>query len=394
MYHPLLQIHLMTDDTFTILRSGFDTLEIAYRCAIPEAFLLAIDEAKSRAELSRKEEPLTYFGETFLVAATGASGGYAYVINTGSTKAIWCFRSKSASSNDPWRARVKIRAYCLALKGLIAAKTECDQFLSSIGATYDPNDARVSRADYAVDVHCPNFKAKPETFVVSARTTKTENIERSSIGDRCNYLRIGKLPGKQLCVYDKGAKVKIDNDLIWLEIFKKAFEEKQTTRLGSNILDDIWRFELRAGSKFLTTALGIRRWDKFVSEQRNLLLKILDSISLRIPGLDSNRSRWTLDPRWGLLASHVRDGISAEPFGPLSPRIVKMLRDEFLEGMYAQIAGCILTTAAAEKVATDKLESFVTSVSRHCTKAFYQRDELEIELLKRQKRISLSVGDM
>tara|TARA_R110000787_G_scaffold143451_1_gene257066 strand:- start:3688 stop:4848 length:1161 start_codon:yes stop_codon:yes gene_type:complete len=382
----------MTDDTFTILRSGFDTLEIAYRCAIPEAFLFAVGEAKQKAELSRKEEPLSYLGETFLVGASGASGGYAYVINTGPTKAIWCFRSKVASPSDPWRARVKIRSYCLALKGLIAAKNECDQFLITIGAVFDSNDARVSRADYAVDVYCPQFKAIPENFVVSARTTKTEIIERSSTGDRCNYLRIGKLPGKQLCVYDKGSKIKLDNDLIWKAIFEKAFATSGIPYCKAGQLNGVWRFELRTGSKYLTQALGIRRWDKFISDHKSALLSIIRAISLRVPSADTNRARWLPDVRWNALESHIIRQLSTEPFGELPAEIRKLLKDEFLTGIYAQIAGCLLTTAAAENVCQDKLGAFVGQVSLRSLETLLHNENLATELSKRRQRVNWHLG--
>ena len=82
-----------------LIRHGFDTIELAYRAAIPEKFLLALKEAKSRAVETRKPSPLESNGVRMLVEATGGQGGYTYRVDTGRFGAIWKIRD--VGSRDP-----------------------------------------------------------------------------------------------------------------------------------------------------------------------------------------------------------------------------------------------------------------------------------------------------
>ncbi len=373
----------MSSTDFAILRSGFDTLELAYRMEIPVALHYRLEEAKLEAQQSRKDEPVTFRTESFLVSANGGQGGYAFQISTGKFGLIVKLRDRD--SNDPWKAHVKFRAHGLAYKGLIAAKEECDTFLRSLGCRFDPNDARVSRIDFAIDVHFPDLVLNAFEFVTHARTNKNEYIDRNSTGDICNYLRIGKMPNKQLCVYEKSKKIISDRDLIWLDIFEKALLAKELNIENKKI----WRFEFRAGRNYINQFIRPRRWDKFLNNWQTIFLKLSNSITLRTPILDHNRSRWPFHPLWPLIQSEIRNYELKFEKKEIPYTILKAIEDEIKEGLDKQVEGLIITRNAID---SSDLKKFLWNSPQYIQDrldAIIRNPNLEENISRRDQRHKL-----
>ncbi len=372
---------------FTILRSGFDTLELSYGAALPDAFLDALEAAKQQAAKSRRAEPVRYRGVEFLVEASGAQGGYAYRVSTGIFGAIWTFRDKS--SRDPWTTHVKLRAHGLATKGLLKAKADCDDFLNRIGSRYDANDARVSRADFAIDVYYPSFTIQTEAFVSHARTLHAEIIDRRGNSETCNYARFGKLPGKQLAVYQKAKKIIQEKDLIWIELLETKFRELVSP---NEPLRDVWRFELRAGKTFITDRIGLRRWDKFVSSLQDVFLPIWNSISLRVPSRDTNRTRWHLSPIWVALAKIIREEITTDSPVIIPANVLARLREDHVNGLDAQQVGLIISRAALDEIDAAGLSRYIPRLMSRLAAALETRPHLDEELARRRERAEIAFG--
>lgn len=389
MYHPPLHLHAMPKDDFTVLRSGFDTLELAYSAALPEPFLDVLEAAKQQAAKSRRAEPASYRDVEFLVEASGAQGGYAYRVSTGMFGAIWTFRDKS--SRDPWTTHVKLRAHGLAIKGLEKAKADCDDFLKQVGSVFDGNDARVSRADFAIDVFYPAFAIRTSEFVTHARTLHAEIIDRRGNSETCNYARFGKLPGKQICTYNKSQKVNQEKDLVWQDIFSaKLFEKLGINSSGK--IDGIWRFEIRAGRDFLSDQIGIRRWDKFFASLPAIFLPILASISWRVPRNDINRARWPVQPVWTALTKVVEQETGSDLGCTVSPETLLRLRSEYVALLDAQLAGLVLSRAATDHVEVDGLSKFASKLISGAQNRLAERPDLIGDLAVRARRIEMLFG--
>lgn len=377
----------MTTDSFAILRSGFDTLELAYGAALPEAFLDVLESTKQQAAKSRHAEPVSYRGVEFLVEASGAQGGYAYRVSTGQFGAILTIRDKA--SRDQWTTHAKLRAHGLAAKGIRKAKADCDDFLTHVGGVFDPNDVRVSRADFAIDVYYPSFILRTAEFITHARTLHSEVIDRRGNSETCNYVRFGKLPGKQLCVYAKGKKVIGENDLIWIEILRAKLQERS---FAETHLRDVWRFELRAGKNFISDRIGLRRWDKITPVLSELFLPILNSISMRLPSSDNNRSRWSLHPLWLTIAEVIRNQIHVDPPTSIHPAVLARLRENHLAGLDAQHLGLIITRAALDGVDATGVASYVPKLVSRLTSDLVARPDLSEDLARRRRRAELQYG--
>ena len=381
----------MSQASYTVLRSGFDTLELAYRCAIPEKVLDALEEAKKLARDGHTEMPLEIGDHTILVEGSGGQGGYAYRLQQGGPfGAIWKFREKG--SKDPWFAHVKLRAHGLATKGLITAKADCDAFLAEIGASFDPNDARVSRADFAVDIYAPGLSVDAHHILAHARSTKADLPERTMRGDCTNYLRIGKLPGKQLAIYDKSQAIQDKRDAIWQEIFKQRFLELGFPENTVSQFSDIWRIELRAGRNFLTSELKIRRWDKLLNSADMIFLKLANSYSWRTPISDGNRSRWPIHPIWPVFMASI-DELDIGAVSPSIPQaILDTLRLDYLHGLERQHEGLLLTMAAGKGISEEALPRYLQQSGKSAARTICQHEGCAAQLEEKRQRIAAMFG--
>lgn len=369
----------------TLIRSGFDTIELAYRASIPEAFLSALARAKAEAIEKRKTIPLTYNEFRFLVEATGGQGGFSYRVDTGPFGAIWKFRG--LESKDSWSTHVKIKSHSLATRGIDQSKLDCDNFLRFIGANFDPDDARVGRADFAFDFYAPALEILPSEFVSHARTQKSEIIERVANGDQTNYIRIGKLPGKQVCIYNKSGAINEERDLIWTDILKSAAAEFGI-QFGERTVD-IWRIELRSGKKQIDKFLNPnRRWDLFDNQYKAIFKNITKSISWRLPQNDLNKTRWPLNPFWVAINNEIILMEFNRHFH-VSSEVIEAIKAEYLNQLASQLDGLFLTLAANNGVNKVSLDRFFRRQTDMINRRLKARPDVETELEERAERFRL-----
>lgn len=344
----------MTD--LPIIYSGFDTLELSYRVSLPREFLEALGEAQIAAKAENRATSMNFNGVELFVEPSGGQGGYAHRAHTGPLGAIWKFREASAKS--PWSVHVKFRAHGLAVNGPLQMKADADSFLWQIGCRFENIDVRVSRADYAVDILLDDFHLNTGHFVFHARSSVSEYIERIRVGDAITYARIGSMPGKQLCIYNKSEAVLRSNDSFWKEFYKDFAWQ----RLGLVINDfaelHIWRFELRAGKKFLDTRIRPRTWDAFAQEMRSIYLSLAHSFKLKVPQHDENRTRWPLDPIWVAVLGEVESLNFDQQTAELSDALRQKLQQEYSDGLNKQLVGLLLSSAASEGVDPEDFSQF------------------------------------
>lgn len=365
-----------------LIRSGFDTIELAYRAAVPDKFLTPLADAKSSAIEKRKAIPITIKGFSFLVEAGGGQGGFAYRVDTGPFGAVWKFREKG--SRDPWQAHVKIRSHSLATKGLSKCKSDCDNFLHLVGASFDPNDARVGRADHAFDFYAPDLKPQIAEIVSHARTYKSDLIERGSRGDKTEYIRIGKMPGKQVCIYYKTGAINQKGDLIWNEILKAAAKEKEIHFSDRTL--GIWRIEFRSGKKHIDQFLvPNRRWDLFEKKYKSIFESVWATISWRQQCGDTNRARWPLHPTWEAIGEEIHRLNHVKQYR-IPEKVLVAMREEYIARLNSQIEGLFLTLAANNGVNAKTLCTFVENKKSEIQRSLESRPDLANELKLRGER--------
>ena len=226
---------------FEIIYSGYDGLDLSYRTFLPDHILGVLRSAKAEASKSHSGVAVSLGGKECIVSGSGAFGGYQFNVDTGQLGETWLI--KEAERSDPWGCRVSIKSLPLALFGAEEMKRRCDNFLLGLGAHLRPMDCRVSRVDFAIDMLIPDFELDPNHFVCHSKSKKTDyrQMETTRAGDVISGVRIGKMPNKQLAVYDKRQDVITKKKDYWWDIWSQYAQR--------NIAQDqtVWRFEIRAG---------------------------------------------------------------------------------------------------------------------------------------------------
>ena len=363
-----------------LFRAGFDTVEYAVSGRITELFLKHIADAKDKAIAARKPHPIQYKGLSMLVQPSGGQGGFTYLISTGPYGATIKFRD--IGSNDPFCAHVKMSAYGLATKGIKKLKAECDDFFEKINSVLNKENTRISRLDYALDFYAPNLIVDANEFITHAKRSKSEQIERQLAGDRVTYLRIGKMPRMQLCVYDKYAQIQGKADLVWRDIYSQSIHDAGLDPKSRSW----WRVEFRLGKNAIDKFVSPRLWDSVLNKAALAFQAAGRQISWRQPTEDTNRSRWSLHPIWGITLQHLRDDLEVFPPVEISEATKRQIAEDYLANLEAQCEGLVLTIAAAYDVQANAIEDFVKTHFMRVALRLSARLDIEDQIKARRER--------
>ncbi len=363
-----------------ILHSGFDGLDISYQTHAPRLFLEALGKAKAEASIARQKTPITYAGHHMLVAESGSRGGYTYTVDTGALGATWFFK-ENKSSADTWGVRVSSKSLPLALNGAERVKMALDAFLTSLGCEWPKTGCRVSRIDYAIDFLLPEFRLEPDLFICHSRKTKSWNEkEIYSNASKITGIRIGKMPGSQVAVYDKKKDVLDKKKKEWWEIWEN------NSKIKLNNKSPIWRFEFRLGKNAISKIYPLRLWHDAPQWAPAGFIKTANECRLVQPSPDTNRARWPSSELWQAcqaeLAKLVFDKM---PEPELTARIMELLKSERMEGLDRQALGLLLTSAAGNGCGFEQLPEFINYIrSQHHEALQNDPDEMKKRLVQKK----------
>jgi hypothetical protein len=363
-----------------ILHSGFDGLDISYQAHAPRKFLDVLGQAKVEAAATRQMTAITYAGHKVLVSESGSRGGYTYTVDTGALGATWFFKANKSSA-DTWGVRVSSKSLPLALNGAERVKAALDTFLTSLGCEWSQTGCRVSRIDYAIDFLLPEFVLQPDLFVCHSRKTKSWN-EKEVYGNssKITGIRIGKMPGAQIAIYDKKKDVLDKKKKEWWEIWTNNSD------LTLNKRSPIWRFEFRLGKNAISRHCPLRLWGNAPQWAREGLLKAANDCRLVEQGADTNRSRWQSSALWQAcqveLAGMVFD---KTPETALTARVMALLKAERMEGLDRQALGLLLTSAAGNGCGIEQLPEFIDYMrSQHLEALQNDPEEMKKKLMQKK----------
>ena len=179
---------------------------------------------------------------------------------------------------------------------------------------------------------------------------------------RATSVTVGKMPGRQVIVYDKRAEVIAHHKLGWWEIWNAGRAGRGYAPL--NIEDPaksrVWRVELRAGKDHLKNSWNVVTWADLDSRFGDLITATLEAVRYAEPTSDTNRSRWPNGELWRLVRSEV-DSDLFEMASRVAPDLVKRVqKDAHLQLLARQMIGLLTTRAALCRVGIDELEAFAT----------------------------------
>lgn len=348
--------------SYEILHTGFDGLRFTVMTDIPTDLRAELAAAKGEAVKRNADVPLERGGMTFAVRR---SGGMAFSVHTGEYGAEWYFLDpENRPANNPG-VTVDFRAFLLATGGLAAAEAHFRECMAALGIRYVETQLRVSRVDFAVDILAPWFEPDIEALILPPRTgvsTVRENdtVEIHSTGTRITSLRAGRVANRQLAIYDKRAQVIASHKLGWRVIWNetRVAAGKPLLDLTDRTQSQVWRFELRMGSKQLRGRWAMRSWADLNAMIGDAFADFCKRVRYCIPTADSNRARWPTHELWDTVTDVVHRDLSDMRSGVLPDDVKTANREEHKRMLDGQALGLQVSRAAAEGVAGEDVEAF------------------------------------
>jgi len=283
---------------FELLYQGIDTLDIAFQGALSPDVLDHLKAARDEAEKDDEKQLITVGpGQVEAhILPHGMKGGYRYVLDTGPEGAQWRFKTHLRQSE--WNGFVSIASGMLVTRTLADIQREIWDTLRRFG--FRITGHAVNRVDYAMDFATDYFEPNPDQFVAHSNCKvtpyygqkATDDTQPSSVtrGRRIESVTIGKMPGRQIIVYDKRRDTIVKRKDWWFEAWGIAKDDKSR---------EIWRVEIRAGKKELKDKWNLRTTDKLQASLGDLLQRSLQDVRyVDTSQSDTNVSRQDLHSLW------------------------------------------------------------------------------------------------
>ncbi len=351
----------------TILHSGFDGLKFTIQADIPDGFSEKLASAKQHAKETYSDCVLEFGSVSLNVTNKGARG---FTAHTGDHGAVWLFQDpQDRIPNNPG-ITVDFRAFGLATGGLEGAERHFRDCMEAFGIKYIETQLRVARADFAVDLLAPWFEPDREALVVPPGTKVTEYTgfdETATVasGGRVVGLRAGAVANRQLAIYDKRAEVIQQNKMGWLTIWNAALEAigKPPLDLTNRTSSQVWRFEMRLGSKQLRNRFEMRNWQNVHDIIGDAFTDALGRIRYCLPTADGNRARWPAHDLWQQFEAVVGNDLLQNCAGVKPSDVMDANRFAKMRELDAQLAGLFVTRAAISDVSADSFSDFLENHS-------------------------------
>ncbi|WP_282181769.1 hypothetical protein [Aliiroseovarius marinus] len=370
-----------------ILHSGFDGLRFTVQAEITPELREELALAKTHAKEFGQDIELR-FGEVLL--SVTQKGGRTFNTNTGELGAVWMFQDpKDRIPNNPG-ITVDFRALGLATGGIDHAERHFREVMSALAIPYLEHQLRLSRVDFAVDILAPWFEPERTSLVappgtkVSEYTGVDETVTQAT-GGRVTGLRAGNVNNRQLAIYDKRTEVMQKASDGWLTIWnaERASCGQEPLDLSDRLTTQVWRFELRLGSKQLRERFEIHTWADLRERLGDAYHDALQRLRYCIPTNDSNRARWPTHELWRLFEDTIGQDLNAHCCGVQPSDVIFANRIAKMRELDRQILGLFVTRAAISDV---QPRDFYEFMERH-TEALQQSSEdhhktLEERLLK------------
>lgn len=341
-----------------LLYAGFDTVDVAFQGAFSLEILATLKSAKDEAA-QRQDTILLKIGPgeaAMHVEPSGLRGGYAVRASTGPLGEVLAFKDNS----DPreWNAFASIRASTLAAYGYPAARDQLFARLAAMGFAVTGHS--VNRIDYAADFLAPAFELRLDGFVAHPRTkvrphwsaeTTNDPNQPSAVftGRRLESVTVGKMPGRQIIVYDKRQAAIAQRKLFWFKVWNIDRADSSAS---------IWRIEVRAGKKELKDRWNIRTFadvDTAIGDVMRYALNDMRYLAERQG--DSNVTRQRLDPLWLAMIEQVERGLLDCRAGLLPSKIKEAERQLAIDTYTALALGNIAGLAIAEGMDDEEIET-------------------------------------
>jgi len=334
-----------------LLYQNFDGLDFSINGAFPEEVLNALREAKEKSQKQHGNKILTYIGPTNLpvhVYPTGAKGGYLFTFDTGPDGAIWFVKNTTIPAAG--NIRISCSSLSLALDGYEKTRNLLLFLLMNIGVTglfenegqslplVPTSNSIIGRVDYCFDfLMDDDFNPDPRHFIIHPRSKA-----RGEIGEKPKYevqggyfqsVMVGKMPNRQMIIYDKTAEIMDHDKPYWWDIWGL---DKNTTQ------GTIWRIEARAGKDELQD-WNIRSFQDLDKKLGDVMLYNLSKSRFAVPSQDTNRSRWPTHPLWEACQDAAKNALAPYTSNATRKKVITDLREAIKTRAIKNLRGSVAT---------------------------------------------------
>ncbi len=371
----------MTD--ITMLYSGFDTLNLAIQGALPEATLTLLDAAKEEAKRSLQPQPVSFGPGPFeaMVTEVGQKGGYSYRLERGPSDIKWAV--KPTQNPRDWALFAMMGSDCLLTLGLEEAKRRLWQDLEAMGARW--MDYSINRVDYAMDFKIRDFVLDTSRVLAHSHTTvkahtKPDDLHFSYVsrGREDESITIGKMPGRQVIIYDKRREIIQHHKTHWFQVWGIDKADRSF---------DIYRVELRAGKHHLKAQWQIKSFEDLedaigdVFRTTTEKVRYLDDDAHQC---DSNVSRQACHPLWLKVQDAINQSLFDHQSGLTEGQLKAAYRDQKIEMYRKSLIAHAAGLSVALDMADDKTLEDLPALA-HDTLAAYIRENEQAFIEKRDR---------
>ena len=352
-----LGIDLLSE--YRLLHAGYDGLDVAFQGRVDPHFLDMLEAAKAEAREQQVNVARHWRGLDFEVYQSGTSG-YSFMIDTGPDGEIWMFQK----TTDPtrWSIFVSCKAMGLAMHGLRIIRARLWQRLEMFSAYI--LDHSINRIDYAVDLVAPNFALIPDNIVAHWRSTVSEfqaldegdaRIVRQ--GRKVNSVSVGKMPNKQVIIYDKRREVIDKRKKWWFELWGVEPDTK------------VWRVEVRAGKRYLKEHCDLTTFEQLDARGGEVFSEILAGLDLKADGqTDANITRQISHDLWSVAKQTILQRTVSLKTDDVREAAVTVWRDQKIE-QYEGLMGGLAASFSFAKGFTSGPDLDANAIGRQVGRA-------------------------
>ena len=347
-----------------LLHAGFDTLDVSFQGALPVAALKNLAEAKAEAALRETPQLVRIGTADAHVYDHGAKGGYAFILDTGPLGEAWSFKDNTRTSE--WNIGVSVRAAALATRGYAESRARLYEQLAAMGCSVVSESIR--RADFAMDFLMPDeftldinsvvapSRSKVSPYWGGKQTVAAHQTQPSAVfrGRRLESITVGKMPGRQVIIYDKRKSAIDKKALFWFNVWG----------LDRSAKPNVWRVELRAGKKELKGRWQITTFAEFEQAIGDVYTDIAENVRYHeLQQTDSNVTRQTQHPLWDATQATIREHLFSLRSGLCPNQAKEVFRDQQCETYVQLIQGIAAGLSVAMGIPETELSDFPRKLS-------------------------------
>lgn len=351
-----------SDAQYQVLYSHFDGLDVAFQGALPQEKLTELDAAKKAAQLKEHEKrghaiPFGKSGTHVEVAPVGVKG-FGLQFSTGHDGEQWFV--KRSTNKEGWNIRVSVKSAAFIGRSLDEVISRLYERLEDWGATILLES--VGRVDFAVDFGMDKeWKLRPDCIVAHSNASASVNREVREMpmqevvsGRRCTGVTVGKMPGRQVCIYDKTREIAQKGKDYWRKVWKLDDNPE---------VERVWRVELRAGKRHLKEDWQVSTIAQLREKMGDIFAYTLKKIRLHdYEDENDNITRRAAHTIWSKLYTIVKNGFILN--GECPNAVIECHREKAVDNFNKLITGLLPSFAYVQGIPVDRLEDAAIKMVR------------------------------